>query len=111
MYSHARYIEQFAQFIADGQTLPVRKLIYDILLGVPTSNSLILSRIADALDEDGHLESTVRRLSVGLQSDELHLELLWFRLRKCFQGDLRRSPPPGCRSARQATPSTSSAAT
>ena len=64
-------LEEYANSLAQGQRKPQRKFIRDILYGMCTSHSIMLSDSSRALDESKDLLYTEKRLSRNLNSDRL----------------------------------------
>ncbi len=86
-------------FLTEGQTLPVTKLISDLVVGMATSQTTILSRTAAALDEDGDLPATLNRLSAGLASPQFDLAVAQHRLPLRYNRHFRRAGGKGVRVA------------
>jgi hypothetical protein len=64
-------LDDFVQTISDGQYLPQRKFVWEMLYGMITSGSVVLADIARQLEPDKELIQIEKRLSRNLQSVRL----------------------------------------
>ena len=65
-YQMKREIVKFSKKICEGSKKPISKFVIDMIYGIPKSKDILLSSIADALDETTKKANTINRLSDNL---------------------------------------------
>ena len=68
-YQMKRDIYNFSKKISEGSSKPKSKFITDMIYGISKSKDILLSNIADALDENTKKANTIDRLSKNLSFD------------------------------------------
>lgn len=68
-YEMKRDIINFSKKISDGCDKPESKFIMDMIYGISKSKDILLSSIAEALDENTKKAYTIDRLSDNLAND------------------------------------------
>ena len=65
-YQMKREIVKFSKKICEGSKKPILKFVIDMIYGISKSKDILLSSIADALDETTKKANTINRLSDNL---------------------------------------------
>lgn len=65
-YQMKREIVKFSKKICEGSKKPISKFVIDMIYGISKSKDILLSSIADALDETTKKANTINRLSDNL---------------------------------------------